>query len=663
MSRHRNMRAMLNDIDDAYDDYDQEEGSDYEDGNVDSSYLYNRKESGAEIPLGLGPLPPPSPSLTTSISVSTGLSKLGKNISVGSRVTAQYTADGQWYPAVVTALIPLGDGHNLYRVIYEGYGNEEDLTLEQIRLKKDVNTEEEKYVNNASNSKPKSKKGKKTVKINTKASVTKSRSVPYQLGTPKDRKQTEGKKDKKQKETKKPKISRQPSEKQERRRREFVEARVGDTSTKSKISLVVVGHVDAGKSTLMGHMLYLLGKVNERTMRKYEKEATHIGKKSFKYAWVLDGHEEERKLGITVDVGVSHFLTSERSVTLLDTPGHKDFVPNMISGASRADAAILVVPAKTGEFEASFKRGGQTKEHATLVRSLGVKNIIIAVNKMDLVDWDSKRFHVIRQNVTSYLRGLGYKSKQIQAVPVSGLGGENLIDCKVNKLKTWYTGPTLSAAIDMIPPKALEGRDAPFSMVVTDVYKGIGGTTVAGKILTGAVIPKDRVLVLPLNEVITVKSITSQEEVLKVGIMGDSVELIVKDFEDAKLLTVGQLLCTPHLPLPFTKEFTAKLLTLTPKIPLLTGQNIVVYALGTGTTGYIKELSAEIDKKTGQAIKRRPRCIPQNSAGEVVICLSQPVCLENFKKQPTIGRVSIRRGAETVAFGIVTETIRTVLKM
>ena len=330
---------------------------------------------------------------------------------------------------------------------------------------------------------------------------------------------------------------------------------------KDLINLVVVGHVDSGKSTLMGHVLVKLGQVSSRVMHKYEQEARKVGKQSFAYAWVLDETSEERNRGITMDVGQNSFETPNKSVRLLDAPGHRDFIPNMISGAYQADVAVMVVNATRGEFEAGFDAGGQTREHAVLVRSLGVSQLIVAVNKLDTVDWDQERFNFIVEKLKHFLKSsVGYRESDVNYIPVSGLTGENLT-IKTGVME-WYTGPTLVEAIDKLkPPTRL--IDKPFRMAASDVFKPNTGSglAVAGRIESGFVMANDKVLVQPLNEIATVKTIESAEGVpIMEGISfaGEHVSLVLASIDAAAPVSAGSIVVDPAAPLPVTKHFRAK---------------------------------------------------------------------------------------------------------
>lgn len=228
----------------------------------------------------------------------------------------------------------------------------------------------------------------------------------------------------------------------ERNAQELYEKERGNQ--KPKINVVVIGHVDAGKSTLMGHLLYDMDNVPQRTLHKYEQESKKLGKQSFMYAWILDETEEERSRGITMDVGASHFETDNKMVTILDAPGHRDFIPNMITGATQADVALLVVDATVGEFETGFELGGQTREHALLVRSLGVSQLCVVVNKLDTANWSKERFDEIVNKLRVFLKSAGFKEADVSYVPCSGLTGENLVKpITALELQAWYSGPNL----------------------------------------------------------------------------------------------------------------------------------------------------------------------------------------------------------------------------
>ncbi len=338
---------------------------------------------------------------------------------------------------------------------------------------------------------------------------------------------------------------------------------------KELLNLIVIGHVDSGKSTLMGHLLFQLGQVSQKIMHKYEQESRKVGKQSFMYAWVLDETDEERERGITMDVGQNRFETENRVVTLLDAPGHKDFIPNMIGGAYQADVAILVVNSTTGEFEAGFEAGGQTREHALLVRSLGVSQLCVAINKLDTVEWDKTRFLTIRDKMKIFLtKQAGYKESDISFIPCSGLTGENLSrKPSSEKFKHWYNGFTLAEAVDVMkaPVRAME---KPFRLAISDVFRAQTGSgfSVAGRVEAGVVMKDDKVLLCPLNEVGTVKSVDCGT-----GFAGDHVTLTLAGPDQANV-TGGMVICDPTSPIPVTSRFLARIVIFNIEVPITKGR-------------------------------------------------------------------------------------------
>ncbi|KAI9306656.1 P-loop containing nucleoside triphosphate hydrolase protein [Cunninghamella echinulata] len=409
----------------------------------------------------------------------------------------------------------------------------------------------------------------------------------------------------------------------------------------------------------MGHLLYDLGNVNERTMRKYQKDSQEIGKGSFAYAWVLDETDEERERGVTIDIAMNHFETPNRQFTLLDAPGHRDFIPNMISGTSQADASILVVDAATGGFESGFDANGQTKEHALLARSLGVKQLVIAVNKLDVMEWDQGRFDEIVNKLSVFLLQAGYKKNDLTYVPVSGLTGENLISPSQDKrLTQWYHGPSLLEAIDSIqPPTRLINK--PFRMSVTDFFKGgftsSGGISVGGSIDSGTIQIGEQVMVVPGNEVGIVKSIQANEENVSWGAAGDSILMTILGL-DLLNLNTGSVLCNPLEPVPVTTTFTAQIVVFDIKIPITSGFPVILHHQSLNEPASIIKLISTLDKSTGEVIKRNPRHLSKGATAKVKIQLShRPIPLETFKDNKQLGRIMLRKGGETVAAGVVDE--------
>ncbi|KAF9096396.1 HBS1-like protein [Mortierella sp. GBA35] len=448
---------------------------------------------------------------------------------------------------------------------------------------------------------------------------------------------------------------------------------------KESLNLVVIGHVDAGKSTLMGHLLYLQGEVNEKTIRKHERDAQKIGKASFAFAWVLDETGEERARGITMDVGVTKFETEHRRFTLLDAPGHRDFIPNMISGTAQADVAILVVDATTGEFESGFDANGQTKEHALLARSLGVQQLVVAVNKLDVVGWSEARFQEIVAKLEQFLvKDASFKRSSLIFVPCSGFTGENLVrrskpgqicngsavsDAPVDPVVAsvvetfaWYKGPTLIQTIDKLdaPTRAVEKA---FRMSVTDVFKGTGGVSAAGRLEAGHVQVGEAIMVMPGSEMAVVKNMEVNDEPTRWAAAGDSVLLTLSGIDILQVST-GSVLCARDAPIPVTTHFAAQIVVFDVKIPITVGFPIIMHHQSHNEPGVISKLVATIDKGTGEVVKKNPRHLGKNTTAMVEIRLNgRAIPLETFKDSKELGRVMLRKGGETVAAGIVTKIL------
>ncbi|XP_042177270.1 HBS1-like protein isoform X2 [Oncorhynchus tshawytscha] len=424
---------------------------------------------------------------------------------------------------------------------------------------------------------------------------------------------------------------------------------------KSLLNLVVIGHVDAGKSTLMGHLLYLLGNVNKRTMHKYEQESKKAGKASFAYAWVLDETGEERNRGVTMDVGMTKFETASKVVTLMDAPGHKDFIPNMITGAAQADVAVLVVDASRGEFEAGFEAGGQTREHGLLVRSLGVTQLAVAVNKMDQVNWQQERFKEIISKLGHFLKQAGFKDSDVFYVPTSGLSGENLTTkSSALALTSWYSGPCLLEQIDYFKPPQ-RSIEKPFRLCVSDVFKDQGsGFCVTGKIEAGYIQTGDRVLAMPPNETCTVKGISLHDDPLDWAAAGDHVSLTVTGMDIIKI-NVGCVFCDIKEPIRACSRFRARVLLFNIEVPITQGFPVVLHYQTISEPATIRKLVSVLHKSSGEVLKKKPKCLGKGMNAMVEIQTQRPVALELYKDFKELGRFMLRYVGSTIAAGVVTE--------
>jgi len=427
---------------------------------------------------------------------------------------------------------------------------------------------------------------------------------------------------------------------------------------KAKLSMVVVGHVDAGKSTMMGQVLLQLGKVEQRQINKYEKEARDIGKASFFLAWVMDEGTEERMHGVTMDIGTKHIQTPTKDITLLDAPGHQDFIPKMISGASQADVAILVVPATTGEFEAGFALNGQTKEHALLIRGLGVSQVLVAVNKMDASEpaWDQSRYQQIQNQIDPFLQRAGFTPKQIRFVPVSGMTGENILtiseDCP---LKAWYSGPSLLECVDQFNPAQRPTHKA-LRAFITDIIPagGRAGVVVAVRAVQGKVKVGQQVRFVPSADVGTIRGIQSNAEASSTLRAGDNAEITVSDI-DPQRVSVGHVICKPNSNIFIGTTFSAQIMTMeTLKVPLIKGSQFTIHSQSIDAPCHISKLIS-LTSKSGEVKAQRPRAIPSGSSACVKIKSSKVLCLEKYCDCRALGRFVLRQKGVTVAAGIITE--------
>ncbi|XP_011168337.1 HBS1-like protein [Solenopsis invicta] len=425
--------------------------------------------------------------------------------------------------------------------------------------------------------------------------------------------------------------------------------------SKEQLHLVVVGHVDAGKSTLLGRLLCDLGQVSQRLIHKYQQESKKIGKQSFAYAWVLDETGEERERGITMDIGHSKFETDTKSITLLDAPGHKDFIPNMITGATQADVALLVVDATRGEFETGFDSGGQTREHALLLRSLGVSQLAVVVNKLDTVNWSKDRFNEIVDKMSVFLKQAGFKDT-VTFVPCSGLSGENIVTKPKEQLSNWYTGPTLVNVIDNFkcPERPI---NKPFRFSVNDIFKGTGsGFCVSGHVETGMVSLGDKVLILPQNEIAVVKGLQSDEVSMTNAFAGDHVALTLAGIEQQNV-GIGDIICNPQNPVPVTTCFQAHVVIFAIAKPITKGLPVVMHQQSLVQPAVITKLIAQLHRSTGDVIKKKPRCLPKNSSAIIEVVTQTPVCMELYKDIKQLGRAMLRLEGTTIAAGLITKIL------
>ncbi|KAF8085811.1 hypothetical protein N665_0646s0014 [Sinapis alba] len=433
-----------------------------------------------------------------------------------------------------------------------------------------------------------------------------------------------------------------------------------ESDTLSQLNLAIVGHVDSGKSTLSGRLLHLLGRISQKQMHKFEKEAKSQGKGSFAYAWALDESTEERERGITMTVAVAYFNSKRHHVVLLDSPGHKDFVPNMIAGATQADAAILVIDASIGAFEAGFDNlKGQTREHARVLRGFGVEQVIVAVNKMDIVGYSKDRFDLIKQHVGSFLHSCRFKESSLTWIPLSAMENQNLVSApSESRLSSWYQGPCLLDAVDSVKSP---DRDVskPLLMPICDVVRSSsqGQVSACGKLEAGAVRPGSKIMVMPSGDQGTVRSLERDSQGCTIARAGDNVAIALQGI-DANQVMAGGVLCHPDYPVSVATHLELMVLVLEGATPILLGSQLEFHVHHAKEAATVVKLVAMLDPKTGEQTKKSPRCLTAKQSAMLEVSLQYPVCVETFSESRALGRVFLRSSGRTVAMGKVTRIIQ-----
>jgi elongation factor 1-alpha len=424
---------------------------------------------------------------------------------------------------------------------------------------------------------------------------------------------------------------------------------------KIHINIVVIGHVDSGKSTTTGHLIYKCGGIDKRTIEKFEKDAQDMGKGSFKYAWVLDKLKAERERGITIDISLWKFETPRYYVTIIDAPGHRDFIKNMITGTSQADCAVLMIASPQGEFEAGISKNGQTREHALLAYTLGVKQMIVVINKMDdkTVNWAQGRYDEIKKEVHSFLKKVGFNPEKVNVIPISGWNGDNMLEKSPNL--TWYKGPTLLEALDeIVPPERPTNK--PLRIPLQDVYKIGGiGTVPVGRVETGILKPNQVVTFAPAAVTTEVKSIEMHHTQLPEAIPGDNVGFNVKNVSVKDIRRGNVCGDAKNDPPQETDNFTAQVIILNHPGQISNGYTPVLDCHTAHIACKFSEILTKVDRRTGKELEKEPKFVKSGDACMAKLTPTKPLTVETFSDYPPLGRFAVRDMRQTVAVGVIKE--------
>ncbi|MEM0358906.1 MAG: translation elongation factor EF-1 subunit alpha [Candidatus Hadarchaeales archaeon] len=416
---------------------------------------------------------------------------------------------------------------------------------------------------------------------------------------------------------------------------------------KPHLNLVTMGHVDHGKSTLLGRLLFETGEVKEDEIKKFE--AMGDKGKTFKFAWVFDDLKEERERGLTIDLAHRKFETNKYYFTLIDAPGHRDFVKNMITGASQADAGILVVAADDGIMP-------QTREHAALAFTLGVNQLVVAINKMDLVDYKKEVYEKLKSEIMEMLRVVGYRNAdKFPFVPVAAFYGENVT--KPSSKMSWYSGPTILEALDTfsLPPKPI---DKPLRIPIQDVYSITGvGTVPVGRVETGVLKTGDTVVFEPSGKTGEVKSIEMHHEPIPKAEPGDNIGFNVRGIAKNEIKR-GDVAGLPNAPPTVVSEFTARIAVLQHPTAIAAGYTPVFHVHTAQVACQITEIINKLDPKTGAVLEDHPQFIKRGDMATIKVRPTKPLVIEKVSDIPQLARFAIRDMGMTIAAGVCIDVVK-----
>jgi elongation factor 1-alpha len=454
---------------------------------------------------------------------------------------------------------------------------------------------------------------------------------------------------------------------------------MSSNENKQHLSLVVCGHVDAGKSTTTGHLIFQLGGINEREMEKLQAEADAVGKSSFAFAFYMDKGKEERARGVTIDCATKEFFTDSYHYTIVDAPGHRDYIKNMISGAGCADVGLLLVPAEMGGFEKAIAKGnhktgevqGQTRQHARLLNLLGVNQLIVGINKMDSCNWSEERFNEISEELKKMITAAGYKPSRVPIIPFSGFHGENLI--KPTDKMPWYKGwkaqvgkdsyvegSTMLDALEKFAKPPKRNLDGPVRIPINGVYKIKGvGDIIAGRVEQGTLRKDDIVGICPRNiSGCKVFSIEMHHKQYQEAKPGDNIGMSIKGLDKKNMPKPGDVIYVEKQGvIKPVKSFTAQIMVQEHPGQLKEGFSPIIHVRTGKSACKMSKINWKMSKKTGNEKISSPGFVEKNESAEVVFEPKQEFYLESFKDCPGLGRIAVMDSNNLVMLGKVSEVV------